>query len=44
LREFAAECGRSVIEKPFLPADVRDVVAAITALPPPPSRPRRPHP
>ncbi|NMG53713.1 hybrid sensor histidine kinase/response regulator [Aromatoleum aromaticum] len=29
LREFAAACGRPVIEKPFLPGDVRGVVAAI---------------
>jgi CheY-like chemotaxis protein len=27
LREFAAESGRPVIEKPFLPGDVRRVVA-----------------
>ncbi|HEY6239499.1 MAG TPA: response regulator, partial [Burkholderiales bacterium] len=27
LREFAAESGRPVIEKPFLPSDVRRVVA-----------------
>jgi len=33
LREFAAACGRPVIEKPFLPGDVRGVVAAITASP-----------
>jgi CheY-like chemotaxis protein len=26
LREFAAECGRPVIEKPFVPSDVRRVV------------------
>ena len=29
LREFAAESGRPVIEKPFLPGDVRRVVAEI---------------
>lgn len=31
LREFAANCGRPVIEKPFLPADVRRVVAETAA-------------
>lgn len=31
LREFAAECGRPVIEKPFLPGDVRRVVARTDA-------------
>lgn len=31
LREFAAESGRPVIEKPFLPSDVRSVVAAMPA-------------
>lgn len=34
LREFAAECGRPVIDKPFLPSDVRSVVGAIVASPP----------
>jgi PAS domain S-box-containing protein len=29
LREFVAECGRPVIEKPFLPSDVRRVVAEL---------------
>ncbi len=28
-REFAEECGRPVIEKPFLPSDVRRVVAEV---------------
>ena len=33
LREFAEEIGRPVIEKPFLPADVRRVVAeTVTSL------------
>lgn len=31
LRNFAAECGRPVIEKPFLPGDVRRVVARTAA-------------
>jgi len=31
LREFAAENGRPVIEKPFLPSDVRRIVAEIAA-------------
>lgn len=31
LRDFAAECGRPVIEKPFLPGDVRRVVARTAA-------------
>jgi C4-dicarboxylate-specific signal transduction histidine kinase len=31
LHEFAAECGRPVIEKPFLPGDVRRVVAETAA-------------
>lgn len=31
LREFAARCGRPVIEKPFLPGEVRRVVAAVAA-------------
>jgi CheY-like chemotaxis protein len=31
LREFAVESGRPVIEKPFLPSDVRSVVAGISA-------------
>ena len=30
LREFAAEGGHPVIEKPFLPSDVRSVVAAVS--------------
>ena len=34
LREFAAEGGRPVIEKPFLPSDVRNVVAAMATSPP----------
>jgi len=29
LHEFAIECGRPVIEKPFLPSDVRRVVAEV---------------
>jgi len=33
LREFAAACGRPVIEKPFLPTEVRDVVAALAVAP-----------
>nr|WP_246265761.1 ATP-binding protein [Aromatoleum diolicum] len=46
LREFAAACGCPVIEKPFLPGDVRDVVAALTALSssPAPEPPRHPAP
>jgi len=31
LREFAADSGRPVIEKPFLPGEVRRLVADITA-------------
>ncbi len=31
LREFTAGCGRPVIEKPFLPGDVRRVVARVAA-------------
>lgn len=31
LRDFAADCGRPVIEKPFLPGDVRRVIAKTTA-------------
>jgi two-component system NtrC family sensor kinase len=31
LREFAAECGRPVIEKPFVPGDVRRIVAEMAA-------------
>jgi len=31
LHEFASECGRPVIEKPFVPGDVRRVVAEIAA-------------
>jgi len=31
LHEFASECGRPVIEKPFVPRDVRRVVAEIAA-------------
>jgi CheY-like chemotaxis protein len=27
LREFAQECGRPIVEKPFLPSDVRRIVA-----------------
>ena len=29
LREFVSECGRPVIEKPFLPSEVRRVVAEL---------------
>jgi two-component system NtrC family sensor kinase len=43
LRDFAAECGRPVIEKPFLPGDVRGIVATLTVSPssqaPPQPRP-----
>jgi two-component system NtrC family sensor kinase len=31
LHEFASECGRPVLEKPFVPKDVRRVVAEIAA-------------
>ena len=31
LREFVSESGRPVIEKPFLPSEVRRVVAELTA-------------
>ena len=31
LRDFATECGRPVIEKPFVPSDVRRVVAEVAA-------------
>jgi PAS domain S-box-containing protein len=31
LREFVAESGRPVLEKPFLPSDVRRVIAELTA-------------
>jgi two-component system NtrC family sensor kinase len=44
LREFAAESGRPVIEKPFLPSDVRGVVAAMSGSLPaqaPQPRPRQ---
>ncbi len=33
LREFAAACGRPVIEKPFLPTEVRELVAALAVAP-----------
>ena len=42
LREFVAESGRPVIEKPFLPSDVRSVVAAMPI--PSPSEARQPRP
>jgi len=42
LREFVAESGRPVIEKPFLPSDVRSVVAAMPI--PPPAEARQPRP
>ena len=32
LREFVAESGRPVIEKPFLPSEVRRVVAEIPVI------------
>jgi CheY-like chemotaxis protein len=31
LREFVAESGRPVIEKPFLPSDVRRIIAELAA-------------
>ena len=31
LHEFASECGRPVIEKPFVPGDVRRVIAETAA-------------
>jgi hypothetical protein len=31
LREFVSESGRPVIEKPFLPSEVRRIVAELTA-------------
>ena len=42
LREFVAESGRPVIEKPFLPSDVRSVVAAMPI--PPPAEAHQPRP
>jgi two-component system NtrC family sensor kinase len=43
-REFAAEGGRPVIEKPFLPSDVRSVVAAMPVALPSQARPNRSRP